>query len=304
MQRSTCLSSSSRRCASDPRRCEQRLASSLMKSWPVIRHAATLIAPGAWAPEVEDPRTTRAAILMAPLMGGLIGVFTAAVMLVARRLYVGPTVYIGVVNVQFFEAPLLAAALAVVTVALINRGHQLAGLAGIADQLSRPGTSARAIADNDPPLGPIGATALACCLLLDTLALGSSVLAHHGTQSLLFAVVTGKLAMVWACTTASPVSVERDEEARAVRSIPPWIASAWTVLVCAGAAIYGRFDSDVGSPRGAVRAVVAVLVAITVSWLVRRRISQRLGRLSLASLGAVCEVATVVSLLITAAGRP
>jgi adenosylcobinamide-GDP ribazoletransferase len=143
-----------------------------------------------------------------------------------------------------------------------------------------------------------------CCLLLDVLALGSSVLAHHGTQSLVFAIVTGRLAMVWACTPGTPGRPGDETAVRVARTVPWAAAACWTLVVVAGAATYGRYDSEVGSPHGAVRGAIAVLVALAASWLLKRSVVRRLGGISGASLGALCEIATVVSLLVTAAGRP
>ncbi len=253
-----------------------------------------------------DRRTARWAMLFVPLVGAALAVVAGAVMLSARLLYEGPTVRIDHVHVEYLEAPILAASLAIVTLALLTRGMHLAGLANTVDTLTsrRPAEHVLALttASDDRPIGSLGAAALVGCLLVEVLALGSSVLDHHGTQSLLFGVLTGRLAMVWACTPRTPPARSTGFGALIARTVPWSAAICWTVLICIGAGIYGRYDSDVGSPAGALRGVAAVLVALAVSWIVRRHIVRKLGGISGDVLGALCEIATVVSLLVTAAG--
>jgi adenosylcobinamide-GDP ribazoletransferase len=82
------------------------------------------------------------------------------------------------------------------------------------------------------------------------------------------------------------------------------VAVLWTLVVGAGAAAYGRFDTEVGSNAGAIRGVVAVVLALAVAWIVRRHAVRRFGGVTGDVLGALCEIATMVSLLVTAAGGP
>jgi cobalamin synthase len=48
---------------------------------------------------------------------------------------------------------------------------------------------------------------------------------------------------------------------------------------------------------------VALLVALLAAWCFRRHIVRRLGVVSGSSIGALCELAATVSLLITAVGK-
>jgi adenosylcobinamide-GDP ribazoletransferase len=245
-----------------------------------LRLAFTMFSTGSAHREPTSKRTARWAVLLSPVVGALAAVVAAALMIVARRAYGGPIVYIKRVHVEYLEAPILAAALAIVLMLLLTRGRLLQSLARTVDRLTSPTTL--------EALGPVGAIAFVCLLLLDVLALASSVLAHHGTQSLLFSVVSGRLAIVWACTPGvgpQPATV------------------AWTIVGMAAAGAYGRFDSDVGSNSGAVRGVVALLVALLAAWCFRRHIVRRLGVVSGSSIGALCELAATVSLLITAVGK-
>jgi adenosylcobinamide-GDP ribazoletransferase len=249
------------------------------------------------APQPSGPTTTtRIAVLVTPLVGAVLAGLAGVIMLVARYAYAGPSVYIGVVRVEYLEAPILAAALALVTIVLLTGGRQLSGVVRTVDQLS--GSPGQHGAD------ALGVAALVCVVVLEVLALGSSVLAHHGTQSLVFAVLTGRLAMVWGCTPYRATATIADPDSWFRRTVSVPQAAGWTVLICGGAAVYGRFDTEVGSPAGAVRGVVAVLVATAVSGLLRRAVIRRNGGVSAATLGGLYELAALVSLLVTAAGRP
>ncbi|MDQ1496583.1 MAG: adenosylcobinamide-GDP ribazoletransferase [Actinomycetota bacterium] len=243
-----------------------------------------------------DRRAAAASMAWSPLVGAALAAVAAGVLVGARQIYLHTTFFVT------DYAPLLSSALAVMCLALLTRGLHLDGLADTVDGLAshKPAEQALAIM-SDGPIGALGAAALFGCLLIDVLALGSSTLAHHGTQSLLLAVVTGRLAMLWSCTPGVPAARHHGLGALVAGSVPRTIAAAWTAAVCAGAAVYGRFDTEVGSNRGAVRGVVAVLVALGVAWVVRRHAVRRLGGITGDVLGALCEIATMTSLLVTAA---
>jgi adenosylcobinamide-GDP ribazoletransferase len=87
-------------------------------------------------------------------------------------------------------------------------------------------------------------------------------------------------------------------------SVPRFAASLWTAALVVAAWCYGLFDSEVGSLHGAVRAVLAVVLALLVAWAVRAHAVRRLGGITGDVLGALCEIAVLVSLLVSAAGRP
>jgi adenosylcobinamide-GDP ribazoletransferase len=251
-----------------------------------------------------DRKVAGAAMLWSPLVGAALAGAAAAVMLGARRLYAGPTDYLRDVRVEVFEAPIVAATLALVTLALLTRGLHLDGLADTVDGLAshRPADEALAIMSQGP-VGALGAAALIGCLLIDVSTLATSVLVHHGTQSLLFAVLAGRLAIVWSCTPGVPAAKTDGMGALVAGTVSRRSAALWTVVILAGAATYGRYDTEVGSVRDAVRGVIAVLLALAVTWVVRRHVIRRLGGITGDVLGALCEIATTVSLLTTAAGK-
>ena len=242
-------------------------------------------------------------MLWSPLVGAALGGVAALVMLAARQLYAGPTFVVKDVKMQVIEAPLLASALAIATIALLTRGLHLDGLTDTVDGLAshKPAEQALAIM-SEGPVGALGVAALVGVLLIDVLALASGVLAHHGTQSLLVGVLSGRLAMLWACTAWVPAARPGGMGALVAGTVSRTAVVLWTLVVAAGAAAYGRFDSEVGSNAGAIRCVLAVVLALTVAWIVRRHAVRRLGGITGDVLGALCEIATMVSLLVTAVG--
>jgi adenosylcobinamide-GDP ribazoletransferase len=265
---------------------------------PGLRLALTTFTVLPLRTERIDRRSAAASMMWSPLVGAALAGVAAGVLLGARRLYGGPHFSLG--N-QGFEVPALAAALAVLALALMTRGLHLDGLADTVDGLAshRPADSALAIM-SEGPVGALGVVALLGVLLIDVLALANCVIGHHGTASLLSAVVTGRLAMVWSCTPGVPAARAEGMGALVAGSVPRFAAASWTVAVCAGSAAYGRLDNDAGSWGAAVRALVAVVVALSVAWVIRRHVVRRLGGITGDVLGALGEIATMVSLLVAA----
>jgi adenosylcobinamide-GDP ribazoletransferase len=110
--------------------------------------------------------------------------------------------------------------------------------------------------------------------------------------------------MLWACTPGVPAAKPEGMGALVASSVRRSAAVGWTLVLVVGALAYGRFDSEIGSWHGAVRAVIAVALALGVAWAVRRHAVRRLGGITGDVLGALCEIAVLVSLLVTAAGSP
>jgi len=252
-----------------------------------------------------DRRTAGFAMLWAPLVGTALAVVASGVLVAGRIGFAGPNVWIARVHAEELIPPLLASVLAIVVLALLTRGLHLDGLADTVDGLAshKPADQALAVM-SEGPVGALGAAALMLCLLTDVFALGNSALEHHGTQALLMAVLTGRVAMLWACTPGIPAARHEGMGAMVAGTVSRTAATAWTVVVVIAAGCYGRFDSDVGSLHGAVRAIAAVLSALIVAWLLRLHAVRRLGGITGDVLGALCEIAFVVSLIVSASGRP
>lgn len=270
-----------------------------------LRLAITLFTVAPLRAARADRMTARQAMLWSPLVGAVVAGIAAAVVYVARKVFPGPDVWVHAIRTELFIPPLLASALALTTLALLTRGLHLDGFADTVDGLAshKPAPEALAVM-SDGPIGALGAVALMLLLLTDTLTLSTSVIDHHGTQSLVMAVVTGRVAMLWACVPGVPAAKESGMGALVAGSVPRVTAAAWTIVLLAGAWSYGLFDSEVGSVHGAVRAVGAVVIALLVAWAVRAHAVRRLGGVTGDVLGALCEIAVFASLLVSAAGRP
>jgi adenosylcobinamide-GDP ribazoletransferase len=252
-----------------------------------------------------DRRSARGAMLWAPLVGIAVAVVAAGVLFVGRNVFEGPTVWVHAVHTELFLPPLLASILAVATAALLTRGLHLDGLADTVDGLAshRPAAEALAIM-RDGATGALAAVTLVFVLLIDVTALSVSVLGNHGTQALVMAMLTGRVAMVWACTPSVPPAREDGMGALVAGTVGRGAAAAWTVVTVAAGAVWGRFDTEVGSWHGSARAVGAVVAALLVAWAFRAHAVRRLGGITGDVLGALCEIAVLVSLLVSASGRP
>lgn len=270
-----------------------------------LRLAITLFTVAPLRGSRADRVSARRAMLWSPLVGAALAGIAAAVVFIGRKVFPGPDVWVNGNRTELFIPPLLASALALITLALLTRGLHLDGFVDTIDGLAshKPASEALAVM-SEGPVGALGAVALMLLLLTDALALSTSVLDHHGTQAVLMAVVTGRVAMLWACTPGVPSAKESGMGALVAGSVPRIAAAAWTIVLLAGAWCYGLFDSEVGSVHGAVRAVLAVVIALLVAWAVRAHAVRRLGGVTGDVLGALCEIAVFVSLLVSAAGPP
>jgi adenosylcobinamide-GDP ribazoletransferase len=244
------------------------------------------------SPERLDRRTARSAMELAPLMGLLLGVAGAAVLYAFRVLG------------DFRSPPLLPAALAIGAVALLTRGLHLDGLADLVDGLGsyRDPSGTRAVM-KAPDLGPLGMVAVVLTLLVQVSALLSCVLHGRGSASLVAAVVTGRLAVTWACS-GPPAATSEGLGALVAGTARRSVAAVWTVAVAAGFAAYATVDGDqLGSDtEQVVRTVLGVLVGLALAWLLGRHAVRRVGGITGDVLGALCEVATTGCLVVLASG--
>jgi adenosylcobinamide-GDP ribazoletransferase len=270
-----------------------------------LRLAVTMFTVAPLRAARGDRDTARRAMLWSPLVGLVLAAIAAGVLFLARQVFPGPTVWIHADRTQLFIPPLLASALALIALALLTRGLHLDGFADTVDGLAshKPAPEALAVM-SEGPVGALGAAALVLLLLTDALALATSVLDHHGTQAVVLAVVAGRVAMLWACVPGVAAAKESGTGALVAGSVPRLAALLWTAVLAVGAWCYGLFDTEVGSVHGAARAVVAVFVALLVSWAVRAHAVRRLGGITGDVLGALCEVAVFACLLVIATGNP
>ena len=244
----------------------------------------TVIPVGAIA-EV-DRRVARSAMLLAPLVGLLLGAIAAAVLIGVRALV--PTTL----------GALLAAVLAIATLAYLTRALHLDGLADTADALGsgRRGDAALEIARRGD-VGPFGVVTLMLVLLVQVTALAVSSDAGWGALALVLAVVTGRIAAVVACTRGIPAASTEGLGALVAGTVPRTAALAWAVIALGLAAAAGAWITGVAwMPALAVAAGLTLGLGIVV------RSVGRLGGINGDVLGAAIESATTTALVILAVG--
>lgn len=231
----------------------------------------TLTALPVPAPRRIDRRVGGTAMLLAPVAGLIPGLAAGAVAWSADAA--------GAV-------PLLAAALAVGTVALVTRGLHLDGLADTADGLAAAYDRARALeVMRRGDTGPAGAAALVLVLLVQVTALGQA-LDRHGPAAVVVALVIGRAALTLACLRGVPAARPEGLGATVAGAVP----RTGALLTGLGVATAAWFATGAG---GAAAVGVA---ALAVSLLLARAV-QRLGGVTGDVLGACVEAATTAAAL-------
>lgn len=234
-----------------------------------------------------DRRTAGHAMELAPLVGLVLALLTSG-LVHALRMGGAPD--------------LLAAAVAVGLLALLTRGLHLDGLADVADGLGsyRDPAGTRAVM-KAPDTGPLGISVLVLVLLTQVAALTAAFDQHRGTASLVVAVMTGRVAITWACTRA-PAATEQGLGALVARTARPAATAAWVVaLAVLAAAALGTQSDAPGSTTGrAVLALASVALGLAAAKALQAHLVRRVGGITGDVLGALCEVATTVALLVLA----
>jgi adenosylcobinamide-GDP ribazoletransferase len=256
------------------------------------------------------------AMVLAPLVGLLIGAISAAV--------------VAVVHAVKPEAPLLSAVLGVLALVVLSGGLHLDGLADFADALgSRRDreTMLRIMKQSD--IGPFGVVAIVAVLLLDGAALTACVQSDFGWQAVLIATTASRLSLTWSCRTTIP-SARPDGLGTIVAStVRPLTAVLTTLAVLAAALAFtwltmpgswllggdgptvprfladtdsyavGVADTVVAGPpiRLLAGVAIAVLAAVAVSLLVTHRARTAIGGITGDVLGATIELAFPATLL-------
>ncbi len=240
-----------------------------------------------------DRRTAGQAMAWSPLVGALLAFLAAAVLFLGRKVFIDAV------------GPLLPSVLALALLALLTRGLHLDGLADTADGLASHAPPERALqVMRSPETGPLGAATVAFSLLIQSAALTSCVASHRGTESVLLAVLSGRLAMVWSCTRGVPAARPDGMGALVAGTVRRPLAALWTVAVAGEAFVYGRFDQDAGTLRGGVRALLALALALGVTWVLRRHVVRRFGGVTGDVLGALAEIAQTTVLVFMATELP
>jgi len=248
---------------------------------PGLRLAVTLLTAvpvGRGAGPAPSRRTAGAAMTWAPVVGLLLGAAAAAVLELADRW--GHT------------GPLLAAVLAVTTLAAGSRGLHLDGLADLADGLGsrRPADAALAIMKR-PDIGPFGVVALVLTVAVQVTGLAQAQALGRGAPAVIAAATAGRLSLTWACRRGVPAARGRGLGALVAGTVHPAIAAALTVATLAAAGAFG------------ITVMVAVAAGLACSLALTKLAVRRLGGITGDVLGGIVEVTTAACLLVTAISR-
>jgi adenosylcobinamide-GDP ribazoletransferase len=235
--------------------------------------------------------TVAAAMAWAPAVGLLLGMVAAAVLVVADHL--------------LGAGPLTAAGLAVAGLALLTRGLHLDGLADLADGLGsgEPAPMALAIMRRSD-IGPFGTVTLVLTLIIQVAALAQAETAGdgRGPAALIAAVVTGRLALTWACRRGVAAARPEGLGALVAETVRPAFAVGITLAVLAAATAAVAVSAVViGEPPGWTLPL-AVVAGLAAALVLQRHAVRRLGGITGDVLGALIEVAATVTLVVAAMG--
>ena len=258
--------------------------------WSGLRLSVTLLTVIPLRGAGPEPRrvTVAAAMMWAPAVGLLLGAAAAAVLVVADHpLGVGS---------------LTAAGLAVATLALLTRGLHLDGLADLADGLGsgKPAPIALDIMRRSD-IGPFGTVTLVLTLLIQVAALAHAEAAGdgRGPAALIAAVVTGRLALTWACRRGVTPARREGLGALVGGTVRPAWAAVITLAVLAAAVAVCVVV--IGEPFGWTLPL-AVVAGLAAASAVQRHAVRRLGGITGDVMGALIEVAATVTLVVAAIG--
>ena len=245
----------------------------------------TLTAIRVPAPRVVDRRTAGRAMLLAPLVGLLLGLIAEAAALSVRWLVPG------------ISDRLLVAVVAVGFLAVLTRGLHLDGLADTADGLGsgRRGAEALSVMRRSD-VGPFGVVTLVLVLLLEVAALDVALLRGRGTVALVGGVVVSRLAITWATRRSVPAASSEGLGAAVASTVRPLPLVLVSLAVMGFLVALGLWEDDVASSFVG-HVLVAAALAILASQLLVSRAVSRFGGVTGDVLGAAAETAFLVFVL-------
>ncbi len=244
-------------------------------------------------PGPVDRRAAGGAMTVAPLVGFVLG-FAAASVVIVLRILVGSA-----------GETLVPPVAGIAVLALLTRGLHLDGLADLADGLGAGRDPERSLAVmKQPEIGAFGAVTVLFAVLGQVAALGAAVAEHRGTVSLILAVTVSRLAVTWICLPGAPAARPSGLGALVAGSVRPVPAAVATLVVAAGAVGAGLNDFHGGRPGEAIQAVLALAVTLLVTMVLRAHLVHRLGGITGDVVGALIEIATLVTLLAMAVHLP
>ena len=236
------------------------------------------------APRRVDRATARWAMTFAPVIALVLSVICALPLLVAS---------------DNLARTLLLSALSLGLLAWCTRALHLDGLADTADALGsgKPPAEALVIARKSD-IGPFGVLAIAFNLLLQVFALSAvtatSMGAGRGYLIMIIAVVTGRVALLWACTNKVPAARPDGLGAVVAGTVPLPVTISWT-LVLLFAAYFALNLTGLGA-AGVGMVIAGIIIGVIAVAIARRRLGGVTGDV----LGAVIEASTTTALVVAA----
>jgi adenosylcobinamide-GDP ribazoletransferase len=230
---------------------------------------------------VVDRAIAGGGMTLAPFVGVLLGTAAAAVLIAVNALS---------------GSALLAAILAVGSLAWLTRALHLDGLADLADGLGsgKPAEPALDIMKRSD-IGPFGVVTLVFTLLVQVAVL--TRLGHTAAVALVAACATGRLAITWACGEGVPAARPDGLGAFVAGTVRRRTAIAVTAVTAAVVALLGLPVNDGGLVNLVLPALPAMGAGLAAAALLRRRAVRRLGGITGDVLGALVETATTVTLV-------
>lgn len=194
---------------------------------------------------------------------------------------------------------LLLSALSVGLLTWCTRALHLDGLADTADALGsgKPAAEALVIARKSD-IGPFGVLAIAFTLLLQVFALSAvtttSMDAGRGYLIMIIAIVTGRVALLWACTKAVPAARPDGLGAVVAGTVPWFVTISWTIALLLAAYF------ALGLVGLGIVGLGMVVTGLIVGAIVIATAIRRLGGITGDVLGAVIETSTTAALVVAA----
>ncbi|GAA3215832.1 adenosylcobinamide-GDP ribazoletransferase [Actinocorallia longicatena] len=254
-----------------------------MKIPPGLRLAFGLLSVFPVRFEDADRRTFASAMAWSPVVGLVIGVCQA--LTGAGLRWAG-------------ASWLLAAAVSLAAGAVLTRALHLDGLADVADGLGsgKPPEEAQAVMKRSD-IGPFGVITLLFTLLIQAAALSS---ARHQALVVIVAAVAGRVAIAWACTPGNRAARADGLGASVAQSVPLRVAALLTaallVLTALVTLLWTRDAETV------LLVTLAPAVALLSADLFRRHLIRRFDGVTGDVLGALCELAVTLTLVVAVLG--
>ena len=242
-------------------------------------------------PERVDRRTAGQAMVLAPVVGLLLGA------LVAAPLWLVDTVTDGL-------SPLVAATAAVAAVAGLTRGLHLDGLADTADGLGSGAGPAKALTVmRRSDIGPFGVATLVLALLLQVAGLSAAFARGTGEVSLVAALVVSRLALPLVCSRGVPAARSDGLGSTVAGAVSRRGLLVAVTLAVGALALVRLVGGDRATPGGGVLwLVLGAVLPLALAALLCRRCVRRFGGVTGDVMGACVEVACTASLLLGSFG--